>query len=196
VAENAIRVESHAEKKREIASQRGGGCHGGRPREQEALRPWPRVGHRAPAPRPPLRVLTLRLLSLFRFRGSTLPRLCAPALRSHASSSAPAALRSTPSAAPSSKSEVVLLSATSPPQVRRVPARTPGQRHRRVLPVPGRPPRRGAAAVRERGGVLPWVRDEGRGGKAPQQASNRSVGLPLLSLGEAIEDRSGTGSPP
>ena len=44
----------------------------------------------------------------------------------------------------------------------------------------------------DRGGVLPWVHEELRGGKAPQQQERR---LPLLSFGEAIEDRRGTGFP-
>ena len=162
----------------------------------------------------PLSRFGSRLPAVFRFGRSTLPRLCAPALRSLASSSPPAVLRSTPSAATSSKSEVVLLFATSPPHIRRVSARTPGRRHRRVacsrsqagprvveLQLPGSAAkdlaedRAALLALRgalDSGGVLPWVHEELRGGKAPQQQERR---LPLLSFGEAIEDRSGTGSP-
>ena len=162
--------------------------------------------------------LQSRLPALFRFRCSMPPRAAALRSRSasHASSSAPAALRSTSSAAPSSKSEVVLLFATSPPHIRRVSARTPGRRHRRVacsrsqagprvvelqLQLPGSAAkdlaedRTALLALRgalDRGGVLPWVHEELRGGKAPQQQERR---LPLLSFGEAIEDRRGTGFP-
>jgi len=40
----------------------------------------------------------------------------------------------------------------------------------------------------------PWVPE--RRAAAARLPSKSSVGLPLLSLGEGIEDRSGTGSPP
>jgi hypothetical protein len=173
---------------------RGGGCHGGRPREQEALRPRPRVGRWAPAPRPPLHVLTLRLPPLFRFRRSTLP-LCVLTRP----------LPLPPPQAPNRRSCCFLpprrlrfVECPRGPRGGDTVACSQSQAGSRVVEL--RLPRSAAKDLAEDRAALLALRGASsfrgsvRRAAAARLPSNRSVGLPLLSLAEA--DRSGTGSPP